>query len=204
MFLPGDSQGRGSLVGCGLWGHTESDTTEQLNWTELITLWFTKRAVVKSSRVTLIEEASALPPHIYSLPHYQHSVQFSCLVMSDTLHARPPCPSPNPGVYSNLHPLSQWCHPTISSYVVPFSSCLQSFSASGSFKMSQFLTSGGQSIGDSASTSVFLMHIQDWFPLGWTGWISFQFKGLLIVFSWRSSTLVNHIDTSSPTVHSLH
>ena len=98
-------------------------------------------------------------------------------------HARPPCPSPTPRVYSNSCPLSQWCHPTISSSVVSFSSRLQSFPASGSFQMSQLFTSGGQSIGVSASTSVFPMNIQDWFPLGWTGLISLQSKGLSRVFS---------------------
>ena len=87
--------------------------------------------------------------------------------------ARPPCPSPTPRVYSNSCPLSQWCHPTISSSVFPFFSHLQSFPASGSFQMSQFLTSGGQSIRVSTSTSVLPMNIQDWFPLGWTSWISF-------------------------------
>ena len=96
-------------------------------------------------------------------------------------HARPPCPSPTPRVYSNSCPLSQWCHPTISSSVVPFSSCPQSFPASGSFPMSQFFTSGGQSLGTSAS--VLPMNIQDWFPLGWTGLISLQSKGLSRVFS---------------------
>ena len=100
-----------------------------------------------------------------------HSVQFSRSVMSDSLlhhgpqHARPPCPSPTCGVYSNSCPLSQWCHPTTSSSVIPFSSRLQSFPASGSFPMSQFFTSGGQSIGVSASASVLPMNIQDWFPL---------------------------------------
>ena len=96
--------------------------------------------------------------------------------MSDSLrhhglqHARPPCPSPTPGVYPNPCPLSRWCNPTISSCVVPFSSCLQSFPALGSFPMSQFFASGGQSIGVSASTSVLAMNTQDWSPLGWTGW----------------------------------
>ena len=94
------------------------------------------------------------------------------------LYTRPPCPSPTPKVDSNSCPSSWWCYPTISSSVVPFSSCLQSFPASGSFPMSQFFTSGGQSIASSASASVFPMNIQDWFPLGWTGWISLQFKGL--------------------------
>ena len=93
--------------------------------------------------------------------------------MSDSLqHARPPCPSPTPGVHPNACPLSQWCHATISSSVIPFSLNLQSFPASGVFQMSQFFTSGGQSIGVSASASVLPMNIQDWFPLGWTGWIS--------------------------------
>ena len=97
-------------------------------------------------------------------------------------HARPPCPSPTPGVYSNSCPLSQWCHPTISSSVTLFSSCLQSFPASGSFQMSQLFASGGQSTGVSASTSVLPMNIQSWFPLRLTGLISLQSKGLSRVF----------------------
>ena len=106
------------------------------------------------------------------------TVQFSCSAVSDSLwphglqHDRSPCPSPTPRVYSNSCPLSWWCHPTISSSVVPFSSRLQSFPASGSFPMSQFFASGDQSIGVSASASVLPMNIQNWFPLGWTGWIS--------------------------------
>ena len=105
------------------------------------------------------------------------SVQFSCSVVSNTLrphelqHARPPCPSPTPGVHSNSCPSSWWCHPTISSSVVPFSSCPQSLPASGSFPMSQLFTWGVQSIGVSASASVLPMNTQDWSPLGWTGWI---------------------------------
>ena len=98
-------------------------------------------------------------------------------------HARLPCPSPTPGVYSNSCPLSWWCHLTISSSVIRFFSCPQSFSASGSFPISQFFASGGQSIGVSASVSVLPVNIQDWFPLGWTGWISLQSKGLWRVFS---------------------
>ena len=98
-------------------------------------------------------------------------------------HARPPCPSPTPGVHPNPCPLSWWCHPTISSSVVSFSSRLQSLSASGSFQMSQFFASGRQSIGASTSGSVVPMNIQDWFPLGWTGWISLQSKGLSRVFN---------------------
>ena len=124
------------------------------------------------------------------------AVQFSHSVVSDSLwphrlqHSRPPCPSPTPRVYSNSCPLSQWCHPTISSSVVPFSSRLQSFPASGSFQMSQFLTSGGQSIGVSASASVLPMNIQDWFPLGWTNWISLQSKRPSRVFS--NTTVQKH------------
>ena len=118
-----------------------------------------------------------------------HSVQFSRSVVSVSLrpcglqHSRLPCPSPTPGAYSNSCPSCQWCHPTISYSVIPFSSCLQSFPASGSFPVSQFFTSSGQSIGVSASPSVLPMNIQDWFPLGWTGWISLQSKGLSGVFN---------------------
>ena len=117
------------------------------------------------------------------------SVQFSCSVMSNSLqphglqHTRPHCPSPTPGVCSTSCQLSQWCHPTISSSVIPFSSRLQSFLASGSFQMSQFFTSGGQSIGVSASTSVLPTNSQDWFPSGLTSLISLQSKGLSRVFS---------------------
>ena len=98
-------------------------------------------------------------------------------------HAKLPCPSPIPGLYSNSCPLSQWCHPTVSSSVIPFSFCLQSFPTLGSFQMSQFFASGGQSIRVSASASVLPMNTQDWSPLGWTGWISLQSKGLSRVFS---------------------
>ena len=124
------------------------------------------------------------------------SVQFSCSVMSNSLrshglqHARLPCSSPTPGVYSNSWPLSRWWHPTMSSSVIPFSSHHQSFPASGSFQISQFFTSGGQNIGVSASISVLPMNIQDWFPLGWTGWISLQSKGLSRVSS--NTTVQKH------------
>ena len=123
-------------------------------------------------------------------------IQFSCSVVSEFLwphglqHARPPCPLPTPWVYPNSCPLSWWCHPTISSPVVPFSSCPQSFPASESFPISQLLASGGQSIGVSASTSVLPMNAQDWYPLGWTGWISLQSKGLSRVFS--NTTVQKH------------
>ena len=121
--------------------------------------------------------------HTCSISRFS-SVQFTRSVVSNSLqshglqHARPACPSPTPRVYSNLCPLSPWCHPTISSSVIFFSSHLQSFPASGSFPMSQFFASGGQRIGVSASASVLPVNIQDWFPLGWTGWISLQSKGL--------------------------
>ena len=133
--------------------------------------------------------------------------------MSDSLrphepwHTRAPCPSPTPGVHPNPCPLSQWCHPTISSSFVPFSSCSQSLPASGSFPMRQLFTSGGQSIGVSASASVLPVNTQDWFPLGWTGWISLKSKGLLTVFS---NTTVQSISSSvfsflySPTLTSIH
>ena len=118
-----------------------------------------------------------------------HLVQFSRSVVSDSLwphesqHARPPCPSPTPRVYSNSCPSSRWCHPAISSSVVPFSSCPQSLPASGSFPVSQLFAWGGQSTGVSASASILPMNTQDWSPLGWTGWISLQSKGLSQVFS---------------------
>ena len=121
---------------------------------------------------------------------------FSCSVVSDSLrphglqHTRPPCPSSTPKVYSNSCPLSWWCHPTISSSVVPFFSCPQSFPASGSFQMSQFFPSGSQSIEVSPSTPVTPMNTQDWSPLGWTHWISFQSKGLSRVFS--NTTVQKH------------
>ena len=120
--------------------------------------------------------------------HLKVFPQFSCSVVSNSLqphelqHARSPYPSPTPGTCSNSCPSSWWCHPTISSVVIPFSSCFQSFPASGSFQMSQFFASGGQSIGVSASVSVLPMNTQDWSPLGWTGWISLLSKGLSRVF----------------------
>ena len=124
------------------------------------------------------------------------SVQFSRSVMSNSLwlrelqHARSPCPSPILGVHPNPCPLSRWCHPAISSSIVPFSSCPQSFPASGSFQMSQLFASGGQSIRVSASTSVLPINTQDWSPLRWTGWISLKSKGLSRVFS--NTTVQKH------------
>ena len=128
------------------------------------------------------------------------SVHFSRSVVSDSMwphelqHARPLCPSPTPGVYTNPCPLSQWCHPAISSSVVSFSSCPQSFPASGSFPMSQLFTWDGQSMGLSTSTLVLPMNTQDWSPLGWTGWISLQSKGFSRVSS--NTTVQKHHQTT--------
>ena len=129
---------------------------------------------------------------IHHSTQIQLHLQFSRSVLSNsvtpwTAASQASLSLPTPTVYSDSCPLSQWCHPTISSSIIPFSSCLQSFSASGSFQMRQLFPSGGQSIGVSASTSVLPMNIQDWSPLGWTGWISLQSKGLSRVFS---STIV--------------
>ena len=127
---------------------------------------------------------------------FSYCIQFSYSVVSYSLqphesqHARPPCPSPTPGVYPSSSPLNQWCLPTISTSIIPFSSCPQSFPASGYFQMSQLFASGGQSSGTSASTSVLPINTQDWSPLGWTGWISLQSKGLSRVFS--NSTVQKH------------
>ena len=132
-----------------------------------------------------------LPPQykFHGLAFKTHSVQFSRSVVSDSLwphepqYVRPPSPSPTPGVYPNSFPLSRWCNPPISSSVIPFFSCPQSFPESGSFQMSQLFASGGQSIAVSVSTSVLPVNTQDSSPLGWTGWISLQSKGLSRVFS---------------------
>ena len=125
-----------------------------------------------------------------SSTHFSHAVVSDSLQPHGLHHARLPCPSPTPGACSNSFPWSRWCHPPISSSVNPCSSRLQSFPASGSFPMSQFFTSCGQSIGVSASTSVLPVNIQDWFPLAWTGWISLQSKGLSRVFS--NTTVQKH------------
>ena len=132
--------------------------------------------------------------HYIIMPSQFSSVQLLSCVDSlrphEPQHARPPCPSPTPWVYPNSWPLSWWCHLTISSSVIPFSSCLQSFPTSGSFQMSQLFTWGCQNIGVSASTSVLPKNTQDWSPLGWTGWISLQSKGLSRVFS--NTTVQKH------------
>ena len=127
---------------------------------------------------------------IKTVSQFARSVVSSSLRSHEPQHARLPCPSPTPRIYSNPCSLSQWCHPTISSSVVPFSSCSQSFPASVSFQMSQLLASGGRSIGVLASTLVPPMSTQDWSPLEWTGWISLQSKGLSRVFS--NTTVQKH------------
>ena len=151
-----------------------------------------------------LESSSVLsnPPRCFHLPLPLYigvgfslsSVQFSSVAQScpthEPQHARPPCPSPTPRVHPKSCPSSWWCHPTISSSVVPFSSCPESSPASGSFPISQLFTSRGQSIGLSASTSVLPMNTQDWSPLGWNGWISLQSKGLSRVFS--NTTVQKH------------
>ena len=124
------------------------------------------------------------------LVQFSHSVMSNSLLPHELQQTRLPCPSPTPWACSNSCPLTQWCHPTIASSVIPSSSCLQSFPASGSFPMIQVFASGSQSIGASASASALPMNIQDWFPLGWTGFISLQSKGLSRVFS--NTTVQNH------------
>ena len=132
---------------------------------------------------------------IFSLVQFSRSVLSDSLQRHESQHSRPPCPSPTPGVYPNSYPLSRWCHSAISSSVVPFSSCPQSLPASESFPMSQLFAWGGQSIGVAASASVFPMNTQDWSPLGWTGWISLQSKGLSRVFS--NTTVQKHLRRSA-------
>ena len=152
--------------------------------------------------------------HLYSYIYWFSSVQFSSVAQScptlrphESQHARPPCPSPTPGVHSNLRPSSQWCHPAISSSVVPFSSCSQSLPASESFPMSQLFVWGGQSTGVSALASFLPKITQDWYPLEWTGWISLQPKGLSRVFSNTTVQSINSLALSflhSPTLTSIH
>ena len=172
-----------------------------------------KPGVLQFMELSSLTGSNKLKPN--NLLHMKSSSvsQSSLLVMSNSLrhrglqHARAPCPSPTPGVYQNSRPLSWRCYPTISSSAAPFSSCLQSFPASGSFQVSQFFTSGGQSIGVSDSTSVLPMNTQDWSPLWWTGWITLQSKGLSRIFS--NTTVHKHqfFGTHflySPTLSSIH
>ena len=154
----------------------------------MFTTWiftFQSHSVSLSASSVPVRKVSLLLKHPLSFSSVQfNSVAQSCPTLwpHESQHTRPPCLSSTPGVYSNLCPSSRWCHSAISSSVVPFSSCLQSLPASGSFPLSQLLAWGGQSTGVSASTSVLPMNTQDWFPLGWTGWMSLQSKGLSRVF----------------------
>ena len=126
----------------------------------------------------------------FSSVHFSHSVVSDSLRPHESQYTRPPCPSPTPGVHPNSCASSRWCYPAISSSAIPFSSRLQSFPASGSFQMSQFFASGGQSIGVSASESVLPMNIKDWFPIGWSGWISLLSKRFSTAFS--NTTVQKH------------
>ena len=150
------------------------------NWLELVLLYWL---------LENLDMQNFLPKNVQPFSQFSHSVMSDSLQPHGLQYARPSCPS-TPGACSNSCPSYRWCHPTISSSVVPFSSCLQSFPASRSFPVSQFFASCGQGIGASASASVLPMNIQDWFPLGWTGWISLQFKGLSRVFS--NTTVQKH------------
>ena len=160
-------------------------------WVNSGSWWWTGRSGMLQSMVSQRVRQDWVSEQQVAPVQRTPSVQFSRSVMSDSLqHTRPPCPSPTSRAYSNSCPLSRWCHSTISSTVISFSSCPQSFPASGSFPVSQLFVSGGQSIGVSASTSVFPMNTQDWFPLGLTGLIFLQSKGLSRVFS--NTTVQKH------------
>ena len=165
-----------------------------------MSIYYVPDSILKIYRLFLSHqssEQSLLENNVYALSvQFSPSVQFSHSILSDSLrphesqHARPACPLPTPRVHSNSRPSSRWCHPAISSSVIPFSSCLQSLPASGSFPMSQLFSWGGQSIGVSALASVLPKNTQDRSPLGWTGWISLQSKGLSRVFS--NTTVQKH------------
>jgi len=152
------------------------------NWMDTHTFFLPRWRLLLQLFKYTTSYVSKIPPPIQfsSVQSFSHVWLF--VTPWHARHARPPCPSLTPRIYSNSCPLSQWCHLTISSSVIPFS-CLQSFPASGSFQMNQFFASGGQSTGISALASILPMNTQDWSPLGWTGWISLQSKGLSRVFS---------------------
>ena len=177
MFLPEEFQGRGA------WWAAVYEVAQSQTWLK----WLSSSS--SKQRTNGFKESVLLRGSFFANSSIDLSVQFSCSVVSDSLrthesqHARPPCPSQTPKVHSDSRPSSWWCHPAISSSVVPFSSCPQSLSASGSFPMSQLFAWGGQSTGVSALASVLPMNTQDWSSLEWTGWISLQSKGLSRVFS---------------------
>ena len=163
------------------WWYIPSHLTSGEHWSNHFIIWHFRQNVYLMLKVIIAK---------FSSVQFSHSVVSDSLWPHEPQHARPPCPSSTARVYPNPCPLSQWCHPTISSSVVHFSFCPQSFPASGSFQMSQFFTSGGQTIGVSASPSVLPINIQDWSPLGWTGWIFLQSKGLWRVIS--NTTVQKH------------
>ena len=180
-------------------GRTDAEADTTILWPPDVKSWLTRKDTdakndwgQEEKRLLLLENYH----HYYFATIQFSSVQFSRSVVSNSLrphesqHARPPCPSPTPRLYPNSCPSSRWCHPAVSSSAVPFSSCPQSLPASGSFPVSQLFSSGDQSIGVSASTSVLPMDTQGWSPLGWTGWISLQSKGLSRVFS--NTTVQKH------------
>ena len=169
------------------WQDTIYRITKSQKWLKWLSTHTDIEVFHMASTVLGFEKNRAESDTTTDLAVFTSSVQFSHSVMSlqshGLQHARPPCLSPTLKIYLNSCPLSQWCHPTISSSVIPFSSCLHSFPESGSFPLSQFFESSGQSIGASASASVLPMNIQDWFTLGWTCWITLKSKGLSRVFS---------------------
>ena len=173
------------------------------------TALFTIAKIWKEYKCSLADELVKKEDVVYVCVQFS-SVAQSCLTLCDpwtAQHTRLPCLSPTPGTCSNPCPLSRWCHPTISSSVIPFSSCLQSFPAAGSFPMSQFFTSGGQSTGVSASASVLPKNTQDCFPLGLTGWTSLQPKGFSKIFSNTKLKSINSLVLSflySPPLTSIH
>ena len=190
---PGVGDGQGSLVWWSPWGCKELDMTERLNCTDTVIKIIECNViyyVCKISHTILHEKLKVKFNITISSVQFSHSVMSNSLWPHESQHARPPCPSPTPGVPPNPCPSSRWCHWTISFSVVPFSSCPQSFPASGSFPMSQLFASGGQSIGVSVSASVLPMNTWDWSPLGWMGWTSLQSKGLSRVFS--NTTVQKH------------
>ena len=189
----GESKGQGSLASGSPWGRRESDVTLRLNKKLLEDRNCGKQEDIFLTPSINVPSQPTPPTLIFLLySHQLCSVQFSRSVVSDSLrphesqHARPPCLSSTPGVHSNSRPSSQWCHPAISSSVIPFSCCPQSLLAPESFPMSQRFTWGGQSTGVSALTSFLPKNTQDWSPLEWTGWISLQSKGLSRVFSYTT------------------
>ena len=187
VLLPRESHGQRSLVGYSLWGRQESNTSWVTETIYMTCIHFLRSCF--QFAYNLKRKKKVLPMIMVKIENEYYikpqSVQFSRSVLSNSLwphglqHDRLSYPSPTPGACSNSCPSSRWCHPTISSSVVPFSPCLQFFPASGSFPRSQFFASGGQSIVVSASASVLPMNIQDWFPLGWTGWIFLLSKGYM-------------------------